>query len=354
MIRRQSRAVHPRRRFKEHSVVERRRQQRLAGTLPEINARQLAAVRAVAEYRSFIAAAAHLGISQPALTLAIKRLEATLGLRLFDRSTRRVAITAAGREFVAMAERVLTDLKLGMQNLDELAERRRGQVIVTSLIHLPMSDVIAEYVQRFPGIEVQLREGPHEQVEDDVRSGLVDFGVGNLGGLPPQFVTESLGREAQWVVMRRDHPLARLRQVELQALREVALVSLPVGSTTRRLVDGAAAAAGFRLRHLVTAGLPWTLFRLVSAGVGVSIGPANPLRWGAARTNLLSRPLVRPKIFIENGIIRLRDRELSPAAAELLALASRRLRPRELSQSEPDTSLTKRAHKRTRSVRGRS
>ena len=74
--------------------------------VPEVNARQLRAVTAVAEYRSFVAAAAHLGISQPALTLSIRRLEEMLGLDLFIRTTRQVTITAAGREFVAMAERV--------------------------------------------------------------------------------------------------------------------------------------------------------------------------------------------------------------------------------------------------------
>jgi site-specific recombinase XerC len=71
--------------------------------MPEVNSRQLAAVAAVAEYRSFIAAAAHLRMSQPALTLSIKRLEQTLGARLFLRTTRQVTLTSVGREFVAMA-----------------------------------------------------------------------------------------------------------------------------------------------------------------------------------------------------------------------------------------------------------
>src|SRR6266481_4831717 len=92
-----------------------RRTPKRTGALPEVNSRQLAAVQAVAEYRSFIAAAAHLGISQPALTLSIKRLEQTLGLPLFQRTTRHVTTTAAGREFVAMAERMFNDFKLGMR-----------------------------------------------------------------------------------------------------------------------------------------------------------------------------------------------------------------------------------------------
>jgi DNA-binding transcriptional LysR family regulator len=114
------------------------------GMIADVNSRQLRAVLAVAEYRSFIAAAAALGISPPALTLAVKRLEYMLGVALFVRTTRQVAITAAGREFVAMAERVLNDLSLGMRSVQDLSDRQRGQVIVTSLIPVRMSEVIAE------------------------------------------------------------------------------------------------------------------------------------------------------------------------------------------------------------------
>ncbi|SHG67629.1 LysR family transcriptional regulator [Bradyrhizobium erythrophlei] len=296
-----------------------------AGALPEVNSRQLAAVLAIAEYRSFIAAAAYLGISQPALTLTIKRLEQTLGLPLFLRTTRQVTITAAGREFVAMAERVFNDLKLSMRSLRELTEQQRGQVIVTSLIPVRMSDVIAEYGRRFPGVEIQLREGFQDDVRDDVRSGLADFGVGDIGDLPDSHLTESLGVEELWVVLRDDHPLARLRQIEFGALKDVALVSYRVGSTTRRLIDAAATAAGFTLRHVVTVGLPLTLMNLVGRGVGVAVGPARPWPPGG-HPNLVSRPLVRPRLSSEIGIMRLRDRELSPAAAGLLALARERLR----------------------------
>ena len=301
-----------------------RRPPQRADVLPEVNSRQLAAVLAVAEYRSFIAAAAHLGISQPALTLTIKRLEQSLGLPLFLRSTRHVTTTAAGREFVAMAERVLSDLRLGMRSLRELAEQQRGQVIVTSLIPVNMSGLIAEYGQRFPGIEIQLREGFQDDVKDDVRSGLADFGIGDIGDLPASHLTESLGVEPLWIVLREDHPLARMRRIEFNALRDVALVSFRVGSGTRRLID-AAAAAGFTLRPVVTVSLPLTLMNLVAGGVGAAIVPARP--WPqAVYSNLVSRPLVRPRLSSEIGIMRLRDRELSPAAAGLLALARERLR----------------------------
>lgn len=293
--------------------------------LPEVNSRQLAAVLAVSEFRSFIAAAAHLGISQPALTLTVKRLEQTLGLPLFMRSTRQITLTAAGREFVAMAERVLTDLKLGLQSLRELTEHRRGQVIVSSLMPLRMSDVVAEYTRRFPGVEIQLREGFRDGVREDVRSGLADFGIGELDDLPESHLTESLGNLEFWVVLRDDHPLARRRKIEFSALQGVALVSLGIGSNARRLIDATATTRGFALHHVVEVNLPRTLMNLVAGGAGAAVIPA--VRWPKGSfPKVVSRPLVGPQLSGEIGIIRLRDRELSPAAASLLALIRERLR----------------------------
>jgi LysR family transcriptional regulator, carnitine catabolism transcriptional activator len=302
-----------------------RRPSRRKSLMPEVNSRQLAAVAAVAEYRSFIAAAAHLRMSQPALTLSIKRLEQTLGARLFLRTTRQVTLTSVGREFVAMAQRILDDLKLSLRSVRELTEQQRGQVIVTSLFPVRMSGVIAEYIRQFPGVEVQLLEGFQDDVRDNVRSGLADFGVGELGDLPDTHMTESLGVQQLSVVLRHDHPLAGMQQIEFSALKDVALVSFRVGSGSRRLVDAAATTAGFTLRHVVTVSAPLTLMNLVANGVGVGIIPGRAWPFAVA-SDLVSRPVVRPQLFSEIGIIWLRDRELSPAAAGLLAIVREHLR----------------------------
>src|SRR5262250_4032864 len=108
----------------------------LAPAFPDVNSRQLRSVLAVAEYRSFIAAAAFLKTSQPALTRTIKQIEGALGASLFSRSTRQVSITEAGKEFAALAERLLNDLKIAIENMRELAEQRRGQIIIASIMSL--------------------------------------------------------------------------------------------------------------------------------------------------------------------------------------------------------------------------
>src|SRR5262245_29868817 len=95
----------------------------------ELSSRHLRAVLAVAENRSFIAAAAQLKTSQPALTRTIRNVEEVLGVALFERSTRRVQITPAGQQFLGVAERVLSDLRLALRSMRDIADEQRGQVI---------------------------------------------------------------------------------------------------------------------------------------------------------------------------------------------------------------------------------
>jgi DNA-binding transcriptional LysR family regulator len=275
-------------------------------SLPDVTSRQLRAVLAVAEYRSFIAAAAFLKTSQPALTRTIKQIETTLGISLFARSTRQVSITEAGKEFAALAERLLSDLRIGVENMRELAEQQRGQVVlasIMSLAHFVLPAVIAEYNRRFPGI---------------------DFGLGYVADMPEPFTTESLGVEAFSVVLPAKHRLSSKKAIELSALKNATLVSLPADSRTRRIIDGAAATAGFSFRHAVTVNQFATLYSFVRNGIGLTIVPdgARPL---TNDRQLVSRPLVRPRVSREIGIIRLRERELSPAAVGLLALVKERV-----------------------------
>jgi DNA-binding transcriptional LysR family regulator len=299
-----------------------------ASSLPEVNSRQLRAVLAVAEYRSFIAAAAFLKTSQPALTQTIKQIEGALGASLFSRRTRQVSITEAGKEFAALAERLLNDLKIGIENVRELAEQQRGQIIVASIMslaHVALPRLIAEYISTSPGIEIHLREGVHGNVQDDVRSGLADFGLGYVVDMPEPFTTESLGAEAFYVVLPSRHRLARAKEIELKALKDATLVSLPTDSRTRRIIDGAAATVRFTFRHAVTVNQFATLYSFVRNGVGLTIVPESA-RPPAHDPELVSRQLIRPRVSREIGIVRLRGRELTPAAAGLLARVRERLR----------------------------
>jgi DNA-binding transcriptional LysR family regulator len=288
--------------------------------VPDLGTRQLQAVLAVAEYGSFVAAASYLRMSQPALSRIVKRVEDVLGIALFDRTTRSVQLTSAGREFLAVAERILNDLKISSQNLRDLIGEQRGQVILASIMSIAscrLPDILATYRQSRAAVEIHLREGVHGAVLEEVRSGAADFGLTYIEDLPDGLDAEQLGQEAFCVALPRGHPLSEQETVSLAELSNEPLISLPFNAQTRRIIDGIAAAEGFSLHHAVTVTQSPTMMRLVAAGVGPALVPAGAT-FGMDDERIVVRSIREPQIERRFGIVTLQGRSLTPAAAGLV------------------------------------
>lgn len=97
-----------------------------------VTLRQIHAFLAAADLGNFTRAAERLNMTQPALSLAIRELETELGIRLFDRTTRRVELTQVGAELSHSARKLIDDLELAMRNARDLAERKRGRIVVAA------------------------------------------------------------------------------------------------------------------------------------------------------------------------------------------------------------------------------
>ncbi len=290
--------------------------------MPDLTSRQLQTVLALAEYGSFIAAASLLKTSQPAVTRTIKHVEDVLGIKLFDRSTRLVQITAAGKEFVAVAARIQNDLKITLRSMRELSDQRRGQIIISSIMSVAngkLPGLVSAYRLDHPGIELHVRDGVHGTVIEDVRSGAADFGITYLDDLPDPFLSVRVGSEAFTVVLPRNHELAKKKSLSLSDLKDAPLVSLPSDSRTRRVIDGAASSVGLTLNHVVTVSQFATMLGFVRAGIGLAIAPksgvASFLGKELSAVPIRGRPLAR-----DLGIVTLKEREPSPAASGLMSL----------------------------------
>ena len=290
--------------------------------IPDLGSRQLLAVLAIADYGSFIAAAAFLKTSQPALTRTIKRIEDVLGVSLFERTTRRVQLTPAGREFVAVAERVLNDLRISVHSMRELADQQRGQVIVAAIESVAtglLPRIIAEYHIARPAIELRVREGVHGAVLEDIRSGVADVGITFVDELPDTIAMVPLGREVFHAVMPRQHRLAPSRGVTMKQIAREPLVSLPNDSRTRRTIDAAASKQGITLQHAVTVTQLATVMSFVRAGLGVAIVPAGAIA-GFNTDGLKTLPIIGPTLSHNLGLITLKEREPTPAAIGISTL----------------------------------
>jgi len=288
--------------------------------LPDLSSRELRAVCTIAEQGSFMAASLTLGVSQPALTRTVQRVEQALGLELFRRTTRRIEVTPAGQEFIALANRILNDLRISYENMREVVDEQRGQVIlsaVMSVAYVQLPCIVSRYRASRARVEIQLREGVHGTVLEDVRSGVSDIGITYVDEVPAEVSAIPLSREAFHVVMPRAHPLAKEKGVTLEGMAGYAMVSLPRESQTRRFIDGLASAAGLTLQHAVTVNQFATVMQCVHAGVGIAIVPGGAIP-SALSAGLLSRPLSKPAVSRTVGVIVLRDRALTPTAQGFL------------------------------------
>jgi DNA-binding transcriptional LysR family regulator len=241
---------------------------------------------------------------------------------LFDRSTRSVQITEAGKEFAAVAARMLNDLKITLRSMRELSDLRRGQIIISSIMSVAngkLPEMVSAYRLNHPGIELYVRDGVHGAVIEDVRSGAADFGITYLDDLPDPFVSARVGSEEFTVVLPKRHPLATKKSLTLSDLKGVPLVSLPSDSRTRRVIDGAASSVGLSLNHAVTVSQFATMLGFVRAGIGVAIAPRSGVVSFLGR-ELTAIPIRGRPLPRDLGIVTLREREPSPAAAGLMTL----------------------------------
>src|SRR5256884_5808516 len=153
----------------------------------DVTLRQLRAYVAVLESASFSEAAKAMHLSQAALSGLIKELESRVGVRLLDRTTRKVSASAVGDTFAPMARRVLSSLDEALDNLTNLKELRRGLVRVAAPETLSctlLPELIAGYNNSHPGVDVRFDDVPIQEVLAGLQNGSTDIGFGPAGGVP--------------------------------------------------------------------------------------------------------------------------------------------------------------------------
>lgn len=279
----------------------------------------LLAFRAVAELANFRKAAESVHISQPAFSRRIDKLEQALGVRLLERSTRRVELTAVGRDFARKVETLLDDLDETLLGLRGVATTRMGEVsiaCVPSTVYYFVSRVIQRYRERYPKIRVRVLDAGANEVLASVARGEADFGLNFIGGSEPDIEFRPLLEERFVAACRRDHPLARRRKTTWRELAQHDFISVSKTSGNRLLLDQALANVPDQPQAVYETNHVTTLLGLVEAGLGVAAVPALAMP-GPDHPLLVSLPLGDPVVTRRVGLIRRRGRSLSPAAQQL-------------------------------------
>jgi DNA-binding transcriptional LysR family regulator len=282
-----------------------------------LSARHLRAFVALAEEKHFTRAAQRCHLTQPAFSALIRAIEEGTGMRLFDRTTRHVELTAEGRVLDASARRLLADFDLVMEDLRDHAARRRGRVALAALPSLAagwLPAILAEFHRSYPGVALTLRDALLDPCLDMVRDGEVDFAVASRRADMSELDSEFLHADRFHLVCRDDHPLAAQPAATLAQIVKWPLIQLARNSSVRQHLD--AALGRRRLRPLVEVEHLATVTGLVAAGLGVSIVPAMTL-FHFRRPGLAIRPLAGKAPTRSLYLVRRSGRSL-PLAAQTL------------------------------------
>ena len=284
----------------------------------------LLAFRAVAELGSFRKAAESVHISQPAFSRRIDKLESALGTRLLERTTRRVSLTAVGRDFDRQLRHILDALDTTLLGIRGVAATRMGEVTIASVpsaVNYFLSRVIAVYHERYPKIRVKIIDGSANDVLLAVARGEVDFGLNFIGSQEADVEFEPLLEEQFVAACRRDHPLAKKKQVRWTELAQYDYISAGKSSGNRLLIDQALAGLPGQPQSMYETQHGTTMIGLVEAGLGVAVVPSMAMP-GSDHPLLMSVPLIDPVIKRKMGLIRRRSTVLSPAAQQFYALCA--------------------------------
>jgi DNA-binding transcriptional LysR family regulator len=192
-----------------------------------VELRQLRYFVAVAEERHFGRAAKRLRLSQPPLSAQIKGLEEELGVKLFQRSTRQVALTDAGRTFLERAEGILEAIEEAKEAAKGADEGVRGRLeigFISSATLGLLPPAIRLFRERFGGVEIELRELTSAQQIDALYAGEIRVGLVRLPLRAPGLRFEPLQEESFVVALPSGHPLEALESVPLEAMVDQPLI----------------------------------------------------------------------------------------------------------------------------------
>jgi DNA-binding transcriptional LysR family regulator len=282
----------------------------------------LLAFRAVAELTNFRRAAESVHLSQPAFSRRIDKLEQALGVRLLERTTRRVTLTAVGRDFERKVRELLDELDITLLGIRGVAATRMGEVTVAcvpSTVYYYLSRVIRLYHERSPKVRVRVFDAGANEALAAVSRGEADFGLNFMGAQEGDLDFKPLVEERFVAACRRDHPVARMKRVTWTQLQDHDFISIGRSSGNRVLLDQALAGVPGRPSAIYEAQHVTTALGLVEAGLGVAAVPSMAMP-GADHPLLVSVPLVEPVVTRKIGLIRRRGRSLSPAAQQLYDL----------------------------------
>lgn len=294
-----------------------------------VTLRQLRVLLAIARAKSFTKTGATIGLTQSAVSHSVRELEDELEIKLFDRTTREVELTDAGKRLAAVLEPLIDELDRVLLSAHSAGEQMKGKVRVASSPTISanlMPFCISACGRRYPDIHLVLHDRVQKLVLDSVVHGEVDFGVIVEPKSHHDLYCEPIMTEPFYVICRPGHPFAASKTVKWARLNGEDLVLLDHASGSRQLIDHALASQNVECNVAQELGHSTTVFQMIAAGIGIGILPL--LSLPVPEPSRLVVRLLTPKINRTIMLARRKNRSLSPLAETVWKLIAEVARER--------------------------
>ena len=276
----------------------------------------------VTELGSFVKAAQQLHLTQTALTRRIQKLEHLLDTRLLDRTTRKVELTATGRDFLPQARHLVQDAQRTLARVRDKVRAGQGHftlACVPSLTTHVLPKLIKAYARQPPDNTLRLHDASSHEVRAAVLDGQAELGIA-INGEPHGALEEvALFEDPLTLLCPRPHALEKRRTIAWTDLQGVDLIVVSSFMATRMFLDYQLAQRGIRLSGHYEVQHHATAINLVAAGVGCAILPASTFDNGD-RPNVVKIPLTGPVVKRRVTLLWRKAASLSPAAQAFHAL----------------------------------
>lgn len=268
-----------------------------------MNYRQVEIIKAIMDAGSITEAAATLRISQPAVSKALRALEADLGVRLFSRTTKGIAATEEARALYIEVERTY----FGMQNLSRFArglrDRKQGRIVVSTIPALGIAwlpAMVARFTAQHGDVTVSMHSSNSADIARLVGTGEIDLGIAQLRSAEYNLSRRKLFDLEGIVALPTGHRLAAKTEIRAKDLASETLVSLAAGDEFRVRLARALDQSGVHYQSRIDASLSATVTALVAAGCGVGIVDSEAVRVQRAAGLEFRRfnPRIRVPIFL--------------------------------------------------------
>ena len=266
---------------------------------------ELRYIVAVAEERNFRRAAERVFVSQPALSLAVRKLETELGVQIFERGPAEVALTPLGGQIVAQARRALEECERIRAIAGGGADPLQGPLklgVIYSVAPYLLPDVIPALRKRAPAMPLEIEENLTANLETMLENGVLDAVIVALPFGGPRIVTQPLYDEDFHAVVPLDHPWAKRRQVKAEELAAQNVLLLSSGHCFSNQVVEACPELARRGGRVLQGNSLETVRNMVASGLGITVLPASAnqdkYRNGLTRAIPFARPVPARRVVL--------------------------------------------------------